>query len=103
MVSQSLKTLDVELGIREGELEKPKWVTRFKNTNLVKWFSLQVKLIPERFIHFPFIFICSLLYSATYPSTLPTTHSFIISLVTTFVVRYLFYPINNQLQGSQYN
>ena len=98
MVSQpSFKTLDAELGMHAGELEKPKWVTRFKNTNLVKWFLLQVKLIPERFIHYTFILICSFLYSTTYPTTLPTIHSFIISLVTTFVVRYLFYPINNQL------
>ena len=85
------------------DLEKPKLVTRFTNTNLVKWFLLlvkwflhQFKLIPKRFIHFPFFLIFSLLYSATYPSILPTTHSFIFSLATSFVVRYLFVS-NNQL------
>ena len=38
-----------------------------------------------------------ILYPATYPYILPSIHSFIISLVTTFVVKYLFYPMNNQL------
>ena len=67
-------------------LKKQSWIIRFKNTNMVKWFILQVKLIPKRFIHFPLILICSLLCSAAYPNILPAINSLIISLVITFVV-----------------
>ena len=86
MVTYSLESLDVEMGIYKGELGKPNWITRFRNTDLVKWFILQVKLIPKRFVHFPLILICGLLCSAAYPNILPATNSLIISLVITFVV-----------------
>ena len=86
MVTYSLESLDVELGIYKRELEKPNWITKFRNTNLVKWFILQVKLIPKRFIHFPLILICFLLCSAAYPNILSAINSLIISLVITFVI-----------------
>ena len=81
-----IESLDVEMGIYKGDLRKPNWITRFRNTDLVKWVILQVKLIPKRFVHFPLILICGLLCSAAYPNILSATNSLIISLVITFVV-----------------
>ena len=86
MTIYSLESLDVEMGIYKGELRKPNWITRFRNTDLIKWVILQVKLIPKRFVHFPLILICCLLCSAAYPNILPATNSLIISIVITFVV-----------------
>ena len=86
MITYSLESLDVEMGIYKGDLRKPNWITRFRNTDLVKWVILQVKLIPKRFTHFTLILIYDLLCSAAYPNILPATNSIIISLVITFVV-----------------
>ena len=80
------ESLDVEMGIYKGDLRKPNWITRFRNTDLVKWVILQVKLIPRKFVHFSLILICGLLCSAAYPNILPATNSLIISLVITFVL-----------------
>ena len=32
-----IKSLDLDMGIYKGDLRKPNWITRFKNTDLVKW------------------------------------------------------------------
>ena len=77
--------LDVEMGIDEGNLKIPNWITRFKNTNLVKWVILQGKFIQKRCVHFPLILILCLLYSDAYPNILFVSDSLIISSVITFI------------------
>ena len=81
-----IESLDVEMGICKGDLRKPNWITRFKNTDLVKWVILQVKLIQKRCVHFPLILIFCLLCSDAYPNILSATDSLIISLVITFII-----------------
>ena len=81
-----IESLDVEMGIYKGDLRKPNWITRFKNTDLVKWVILQVKLIQKRCVHFPLILIFCLLCSDAYPNILSATDSLIISLVITFII-----------------
>ena len=86
MITYSLESLDVEMGIYKGDLRKPNLITRFRNTDLVKWVILQEKLIQKRCVHFPLILIFCLLCSDAYPNILSATDSLIISLVITFVV-----------------
>ena len=85
MVTYSLDFLDEELGIYKPK-QKPNWITKFRNTNMVKWFILQIKLISKRLIHFPLILIFSLLCSSAYPNILSAINSLIISLLITFVI-----------------
>ena len=85
MVTYSLDFLDEELGIYKPK-QKPNWITKFRNTNMVKWFIFQIKLISKRLIHFPLILIFSLLCSSAYPNILSTINSLIISLLITFVI-----------------
>ena len=80
-----IESLDVEMGICKGDLRKPNWITRFKNTDLVKWVILQGKLIQKRCVNFPLILILCLLYSDAYPNILSVTDSLIISSVITFI------------------
>ena len=80
-----IESLDVEMGIYKEDLRK-NWITRFKNTDLIKWVILQVTLIPKKCVHFPLIFIFCLLLSDVYPDILTATNSLIISLVITCVI-----------------
>ena len=80
-----IESLDVEMAIYKEDLRK-NWITRFKNTDLIKWVILKVTLIPKRCVHFPLILIFCLLCSDAYPNILSATDSLIISLVITFII-----------------
>ena len=84
MVTYSLDFLDEELGIYKPKQE-PNWITKFKNTAMVKWFILKIKLISKRLINFPLILIFFLLCSSAYPNILSAINSIIISVVITFI------------------
>ena len=80
-----VESLDVEMGIDKGNLRKPNWITRFKNTNLVKWVILQGKFIQKRCVHFPLILILCLLYADAYPNILSVSDSLIISSIINLI------------------
>ena len=80
-----IESLDLEMGIYKEDLRK-NWITKFKNTNLIKWVILQVTLIPKRCVNFPLVLIFCLLFSDVYPDILTITTSLIISLIISLVI-----------------
>ena len=81
----SMDFLDEELGIYKSKQES-NWIIKFKNTAMIKWFIIKIKLISKGLVNFPPILIFFLLCSSVYPNILSAINSIIISLLMTFVI-----------------